>query len=268
MFGSSAILTSQEGTTFAKNHGLRHRWAGLVHLPSTGRRHARVLGNDRDSILRKRRCQVEQPRAVQQFGWPGALRTARRMACESLGVKKLAIAWWMDGRCRSVRTRSRLLCHSTSCRCTQQRDEINRLSSRRLGKPRVALADDRAPDRRATSPAVDSYVAQGWRSGWWRVARDGRRTPQGAGISPMLANVFPHYVLDLWIHLQWRKRKARGRVIIVRRAEVTGDSGVLTRVNWCTSTSVRLTTFGLRQVRRRSFVLNNEICPALARRTP
>lgn len=149
----------------------------------------------------------------------GALTTARRMACESLGVKKLAIAWWMDGRCRSVRTRSRLLCHSTSCRCTQQRDEINRLSSRRLGKPRVALADDRAPDRRAASPAVDSYVAQGWRSGWWRVARDGRRTPQGAGISPMLANVFPHYVLDLWIHLQWRKRKARGRVIIVRQAD-------------------------------------------------
>ena len=43
-------------------------------------------------------------------------------------------------------------------------------------------------------------------------------TPQGAGISPLLANVFLHYVLDLWVH-QWRRRHARGRVIIVRYAD-------------------------------------------------
>src|SRR5215469_14749217 len=34
-------------------------------------------------------------------------------------------------------------------------------------------------------------------------------------ISPLLANIFMHYALDLWVH-QWRKRNARGRVIIVR----------------------------------------------------
>jgi len=45
-----------------------------------------------------------------------------------------------------------------------------------------------------------------------------RGTPQGAGISPLLANVFLHYVLDLWVH-QWRQRHARGRVIIVRYAD-------------------------------------------------
>ena len=45
-----------------------------------------------------------------------------------------------------------------------------------------------------------------------------RGTPQGAGISPLLANVFLHYVLDLWVH-QWRRRHARGRVIIVRYAD-------------------------------------------------
>jgi group II intron reverse transcriptase/maturase len=45
-----------------------------------------------------------------------------------------------------------------------------------------------------------------------------RGTPQGAGISPLLANIFLHYVLDLWVH-QWRRRHARGRVIIVRYAD-------------------------------------------------
>src|SRR5262249_5322233 len=37
-------------------------------------------------------------------------------------------------------------------------------------------------------------------------------------ISPLLANVFLHYVLDLWVH-QWRRRHARGRVVIVRYAD-------------------------------------------------
>lgn len=43
-------------------------------------------------------------------------------------------------------------------------------------------------------------------------------TPQGAVISPLYANVFLHYVLDLWI-ADWRKRHARGEVIIVRYAD-------------------------------------------------
>ena len=59
--------------------------------------------------------------------------------------------------------------------------------------------------------------------GWLRAGvMEGQRwseteqgTPQGSGISPLLANVFMHHALDLWVH-QWRKRYARGRVIIVR----------------------------------------------------
>ena len=43
-------------------------------------------------------------------------------------------------------------------------------------------------------------------------------TPQGAVISPLLANVFLHYVLDLWVR-QWRERHARGDVVIVRYAD-------------------------------------------------
>jgi retron-type reverse transcriptase len=39
----------------------------------------------------------------------------------------------------------------------------------------------------------------------------------GGGISPLLANVFLHYVLDLWVH-RWRKQ-AHGCVSVVRYAD-------------------------------------------------
>jgi group II intron reverse transcriptase/maturase len=43
-------------------------------------------------------------------------------------------------------------------------------------------------------------------------------TPQGSVISPLLSNVYLHYVLDLWAE-EWRQRHARGDVIIVRYAD-------------------------------------------------
>ena len=53
-------------------------------------------------------------------------------------------------------------------------------------------------------------------SGRWEPVEVG--TPQGSGISPLLANVFLHYVVDLWVH-QWRRRKAAGQVIVCRYAD-------------------------------------------------
>jgi len=43
-------------------------------------------------------------------------------------------------------------------------------------------------------------------------------TPQGAVISPLLANIYLHYVFDLWAD-QWRKKQAKGQVIVVRYAD-------------------------------------------------
>jgi group II intron reverse transcriptase/maturase len=43
-------------------------------------------------------------------------------------------------------------------------------------------------------------------------------TPQGASVSPLLANVYLHYVFDLWAD-RWRRRRAHGEVIILRFAD-------------------------------------------------
>ena len=52
--------------------------------------------------------------------------------------------------------------------------------------------------------------------GQWQSSDMG--TPQGAVISPLLANIYLHYVFDLWVR-QWRGREAKGKVIVVRYAD-------------------------------------------------
>ena len=56
------------------------------------------------------------------------------------------------------------------------------------------------------------------------VLEDGQRTVsevgtvQGGSISPLLANIYLHYVFDLWVQ-RWRKTQARGEMIVVRYAD-------------------------------------------------
>ncbi|MGA2263646.1 MAG: reverse transcriptase domain-containing protein [Acidobacteriota bacterium] len=52
--------------------------------------------------------------------------------------------------------------------------------------------------------------------GEWSESKIG--TPQGAVISPLLANIYLHYAFDLWVEA-WRRKVARGEVIVVRYAD-------------------------------------------------
>ena len=48
--------------------------------------------------------------------------------------------------------------------------------------------------------------------------RSEQGTPQGGSASPLLANIYLHYVFDLWVR-RWRQTQARGEVIVVRYAD-------------------------------------------------
>jgi RNA-directed DNA polymerase len=71
-------------------------------------------------------------------------------------------------------------------------------------------------------------------------------TPQGAVISPLLANVYLHYVFDLWTH-RWRRREAEGDVIVVRYADdsIVGFEFPEDTRSFLDSLRIRLGRFGL-----------------------
>ncbi len=80
----------------------------------------------------------------------------------------------------------------------------------------VKFVEHRIQDRRVVR-LIQKWLKAG-------VLEQGKRietevgTPQGAVISPLLANLYLHYVLDLWVE-HWRKKEASGDVIIVRYAD-------------------------------------------------
>jgi RNA-directed DNA polymerase len=64
---------------------------------------------------------------------------------------------------------------------------------------------------------VGKWLAAGVvEDGNWSETTEG--SPQGASASPLLANVYLHYVFDLWIR-HWRSRQARGDMVVVRFAD-------------------------------------------------
>jgi RNA-directed DNA polymerase len=80
----------------------------------------------------------------------------------------------------------------------------------------VKFVEHRIADRRVVR-LIQKWLNAG-------VLEDGKRirteegTPQGGSASPLLANVYLHYVFDLWVQA-WRQKRAHGEVIVVRFAD-------------------------------------------------
>jgi group II intron reverse transcriptase/maturase len=80
----------------------------------------------------------------------------------------------------------------------------------------VKFIEHRVGDQRVVRLIRKWLKAGVLEDGEWRSSEEG--TPQGGSASPLMANIFMHYVFDLWVQ-QWRKTKARGDVIVVRWAD-------------------------------------------------
>jgi group II intron reverse transcriptase/maturase len=76
-------------------------------------------------------------------------------------------------------------------------------------------------EHRIADPRVLRLIRKWLRAG---VSEDGEwsrttvGTPQGAVVSPLLANIYLHYVLDLWTQ-DWRRKRAHGDMVVVRYAD-------------------------------------------------
>jgi group II intron reverse transcriptase/maturase len=80
----------------------------------------------------------------------------------------------------------------------------------------VRFLQHRMADRRVLR-LIQKWLSAG-------VLEEGKRivmeegSPQGGSASPLLANIYLHYVFDLWVQA-WRKKRAHGDVIVVRFAD-------------------------------------------------
>jgi group II intron reverse transcriptase/maturase len=80
----------------------------------------------------------------------------------------------------------------------------------------VKFVEHRIADRRVVR-LIQKWLNAG-------VLEEGQRmpmeqgTPQGASISPLLANIYLHYAFDLWVRV-WRQKQARGEMMVVRYAD-------------------------------------------------
>jgi len=108
----------------------------------------------------------------------------------------------------------------------------------------MQFVQHRVADRRILRLIQKWLKAGVLEEGEWKETERG--TPQGAVISPLLANVYLHYVFDLWVEA-WRRKVASGQVVVVRYADdlVVGFQNKADAERFLKEFGERLTKFGL-----------------------
>ena len=109
----------------------------------------------------------------------------------------------------------------------------------------VRFLEDRIGDRRVICLIQKWLNAGVMEDGTW--TDTGVGSPQGAIVSPVLANVFLHYVLDLWFHKKWRPNTPKGEAVIIRYADdvVVGFQYEREAQQYLRDVRERLVKFGL-----------------------
>jgi RNA-directed DNA polymerase len=108
----------------------------------------------------------------------------------------------------------------------------------------VQFVEHRIADQRIVRLIQKWRKAGVMEDGQWFETEEG--TPQGSVISPILANLYLHHVLDLWVKA-WRKKVAQGEVIVVRYADdaVLGFQHQEDAERFLTQLQERMGKFGL-----------------------
>ncbi len=110
----------------------------------------------------------------------------------------------------------------------------------------VKFVEHRIGDRRVIRLIQKWLKAGALENGTWTQQEEG--TQQGGSASPLLANVYLHYVFDLWVQ-RWRQRSANGEVIVVRFADdiIVGFQYRSEADRFLAAMRERLTKFGLEE---------------------
>jgi RNA-directed DNA polymerase len=108
----------------------------------------------------------------------------------------------------------------------------------------LKFVEHRVADRRILRLIQKWLKAGVSEDGQWSETKVG--TPQGAVASPLLANIYLHYVFDLWVEA-WRKKVATGTVVVVRYADdlVLGFENRADAERFLAEFRERLAKFGL-----------------------
>jgi group II intron reverse transcriptase/maturase len=168
-----------------------------VYIPKPdGRQRPLAIAALEDKIVQ--RATVEVLNAIYEeeflgfsYGFRPGRSTHEALDALVVGISSKKVNWILDGDIRSFFD-------------TVNHEWLTRFVEHRIGDPRIVRL-------------IQKWLKVGILEDGVVSASD-RGTGQGSVISPLLANIYLHYVLDLWAE-SWRRREATGDMIIVRYAD-------------------------------------------------
>ena len=170
--------------------------SALVHPESDGRQRPLGIATLEDKIVQ--RAVVEVLNAVYEVDFCGfsyGFRPGRKphdaLDALAVGIERKRVNWVLDADIR---------------------DFFGQLDHAWVEK----FFEHRIADKRVLRLIAKWLKAGVIEDGEWQAVDEG--APQGASVSPLIANVYLHYVLDRWAR-RWRSEQAHGDMIIVRWAD-------------------------------------------------